>query len=129
MTLLQLFYRFLKQNNLFHLYKKNMNNKIIQDDKRWYDINNINNVRAFSLLSNAFDWEETNENFNFWFIQSTKWKKIIHEYYDSIESNKKASYYYEVKAHEKVISPNDFIKLINKHLYLHTTLHDIPIFN
>lgn len=129
MTLLQLFYRFLKQNNLFHLYKKNMNNKIIQDDKRWYDINNINNVRAFSLLSNAFDWEETNENFNFWFIQSTKWKKIIREYYDSIESNKKASYYYEVKAHEKVISPNDFIKLINKHLYLHTTLHDIPIFN
>ena len=118
MTILQLFYRFLKQNNIFHLYKKNMNNRIKQDNEGWYDVNNINNIRAISLISHAFDWEKTNENFNFWFIQSNKWEKIIREYYHSIESNKGASYYYVVEAHEKVISPNDFIKLINKHLYL-----------
>ena len=115
MTLLQLFYRFLKINNIYHLYKVNMNIRTIQDGDAWYNINNINNVRAFTLLSNAFDWEETNEKFNFWCKQSVKWETIICEYYKTIETEKGATYYYDVLTHKKIISPNDFINLINKH--------------
>ena len=115
MTLLQLFYKFLKDNNILYLYKVNMNIRTIQDGDAWYNINNINNVRAFTLLSNAFDWEETNEKFNFWCKQSIKWEKIICEYYKTRETKKGATYYYDVLTHKKVISPNEFINLINKH--------------
>ena len=117
MTLLQLFYRFLKINNIYHLYKRNINVRIIQDDDDWYDINDINNVRAFALLSNAFDWEETNEKFNFWSKQSVKWERILYEYYKTIETEKGTSYYYDVLTYKKVISPNDFINLIDKHKF------------
>ena len=117
MTLLQLFYRFLKINNIYHLYKVNMNIRTIQDGDAWYNINNINNVRAFTLLSNAFDWEETNEKFNFWCKQSVKWEKIICEYYKTIETEKGATYYYDVLTYKKVMLPNNFISLINKHKF------------
>ncbi len=117
MTLLQLFYRFLKINNIYHLYKKNMNIRVIQDGDTWYNINDINNVRAISLLSNAFDWEETNEKFNFWSKQSVKWERILYEYYKNIETEKGTSYYYDVLTNKKVISPNDFINLINKNKF------------
>ena len=117
MTLLQLFYRFLKINNIYHLYKVNMNIRTIQDGDAWYNINNINNVRAFTLLSNAFDWEETNEKFNFWCKQSVKWEKIICEYYKTIETEKGATYYYDVLTYKKVMLPKYFISLINKHKF------------
>ena len=111
MTLLQLFYRFLKINNIYHLYKVNMNNRIIQDGDIWYDINDINNVRAFSLLSYAFSWRDTNEWCDFWNNINIKWETIIYEYYKA----KGPTYYYDVLTHKKIISPNDFINLINKH--------------
>ena len=105
MTILQLFYKFLKDNNIYYLYKKNINIRLIQDGEIWYDINNINNVRAFVLLSDAFSWTYTNEGYDFWSKQSTKWETIIYEYYKA----KGPTYYYDVLTHEKVISPNEFI--------------------
>lgn len=113
MTLLQLFYKFLKDNNLYHLYKKNMNIRLIQDGYTWYDINNINNVRAFILLSDAFSWRNTNEGYDFWNDINIKWETIIYEYYKA----KGLTYYYDVLTHEKVISPNEFINLINKNKF------------
>ena len=117
MTVLQLFYRFLKINNIYYLYKKNIKNRKIQDGETWYDINNINNVKAFSLLSEAFNWRETNEKFNFWLKQSIKWENIIHEYYTTIETEKGILYYNDVLTYKKVISSNDFIKLINNYKF------------
>ena len=102
MTLLQLFYKFLKDNNLCHLYKKNLKNRKIRNGETWYDINDINNVKAFSLLSDSFNWRETKEGFNFWFNQSKKWQKIIIEYYETIETKKEPSYFYDVLTKCKV---------------------------
>ncbi len=115
MTLLQLFYKFLKDNNILYLYKKNLKNRKIRNGETWYDINDINNVRAFLLLSNSFNWRETNEKFDFWFNQTRKWQKIIIEYYKTIEAKKEPLYFHDVLTKYKVKKTNEFINLINKY--------------
>ena len=66
MTYLQLFYRFLKQENVFHLFVKNISNK----ETRLYCVNDIkeyiNDTNKRDLIYYAFQWRATYEGHDFW---------------------------------------------------------------
>lgn len=73
MTHLQLFYRFLKQENVFHLFVKNISNK----ETRLYCVNNIkeyfNDTSKRDLIFYAFQWSATNEGHDFWSQINQRW--------------------------------------------------------
>ena len=74
MTYLQLFYRFLKQENVFHLFVKNISNK----ETRLYCVNNnikeyINDTNKIDLIYYAFQWRATNEGHDFWSQINQRW--------------------------------------------------------
>lgn len=74
MTYTQLFIRFLKQNNIFHLYKKYIIKTTL---KKIYD---MNNAYCMYLLSQPFKWKNTNEGFDFWLNINNKWVEKLFEY-------------------------------------------------
>ena len=82
MTPLQLFYRFLKQENVFHLFVKNISNK----ETRLYSVNNIkeyiNNTNKRDLICYAFQWRATNEGHYFWFQINQRWICKFRTYYN-----------------------------------------------
>ena len=73
MTHLQLFYRFLKQENVFHLFVKNISNK----ETRLYCVNDIkeyiNDTNKRDLIYYAFKWRATNEGHDFWSQINQRW--------------------------------------------------------
>ncbi len=105
MTLLQLFYRFLKINNIYHLFFYNMQN-IYCESFYQYKIENIKTYKAYYLIHNAFRWTNTKEGFEFWLKFNIKWGDIIlyiiskslkNETLISLKSNK------EIKVNDELI--------------------------
>ena len=95
MTLLQLFYRFLKINNIYNLFLYNIQN-----------IEHIAACKSFFLISDAFTWGDTKEGHSFWFNFNKRWEQIIlyyalklskYEPFDSLLSNR------EIKINDKLI--------------------------
>lgn len=77
-TLLHLFYRFLKLNNVFNSFKYNVTLKSKESYR--YKINYIKNELSDSLISNAFTWANTKEGHEFWENIDDKWCDIISKY-------------------------------------------------
>lgn len=74
MTPLQLFYRFLKQENVFHLFVKNISN----NKTRLYCVNDnikkyFNDTYKRDLIYYAFNWKATNEGHDFWSQINQRW--------------------------------------------------------
>ena len=105
MTLLQLFYRFLKINNIYNLFLYNIQNR--EHKLSWqYNIENITACKSFFLISEAFTWKGTKEGHSFWFNFNKRWEQIIlyyalklskYESFDSLLSNR------EIKINDKLI--------------------------
>ena len=105
MTILQLFYRFLKINNIYNLFFYNIQNR--KYESSWqYNIEDIKTYKAYYLISNAFSWGETKERYDFWYDINAKWREIIlflskklskYESFDSLLSNR------EIKLDDKLI--------------------------
>jgi len=75
MTYLQLFYRFLKQNHIYHLFLYNVKNRVYV---RWcYDIKTISTYRPYCFVDDAFRWSDTNEGYDFWYNINAKWRDIL----------------------------------------------------
>ena len=75
MTILCLFYRFLKYNNLFYIF---MHNIMINDSITFkYE---INEQKSNVLISNAFDWTATKEGYYFWCDIDDMWREIIYQF-------------------------------------------------
>ena len=74
MTYTQLFIRFLKENNAYHLFLYNICNR--KYDPSWqYNIEDIKTYKAYYLINHAFAWGETNEGYDFWYNINAKWGK------------------------------------------------------
>ena len=105
MTLLQLFYRFLKINNIYNLFFYNIQNR--KYESSWqYNIEDIKTYKAYYLINHAFSWGDTKEGYGFWYYINAKWTKIIffsakkilkYEPLDFILSNK------EIKINDELI--------------------------
>ena len=105
MTILQLFYRFLKINNIYNLFFYNIQNR--KYESSWqYNIEDIKTYKSFFLISEAFTWKGTKEGHLFWFNFNTRWEQIIlyyalklskYEPLDFILSNK------EIKINDELI--------------------------
>lgn len=89
MILLQLFYRFLKFNNAFNLFKYNATLNNLKGSGS-YKIKNIDKIVSNNLIINAFNWGNTKEGSDYWYELYHKWNKIIFYFdlYDKIASTK-----------------------------------------
>lgn len=104
MTYLQLFYRFLKQNHIYHLFLYNVKNrKHVECD---YDIKLMKTYKAYTFIYSAFKWDDTREGFDFWDNINIKWRDILRNKLSLYTSSK-------IRGNDKIISPNEFINLIN----------------
>ena len=81
MTLYDMFFRFLKSNNILHLYKKNISNKITS-------LKNVDIKPGMYMI--LFDFTETNEGFNFWNNIDTIW---YHKILCKLKLNNENRYY------------------------------------
>ena len=77
MTYTQLFLRFLKQNNIFHLFVHNAHN--VNEKDYHYNLNDIDNISPTSFIMHAFMWCKTKEGEMFWRDINIKWIKYIME--------------------------------------------------
>ena len=76
MTYLQLFYRYLKINNIYNLFFYNILHR--EYELSWqYNIEDITTCKAYNLINNAFVWEETKERHDFWSKFNARWREII----------------------------------------------------
>ena len=109
MTLLQLFYKFLKDNNIFYLYFKNIR---IREYKHWMieNVNNVNNMVALNLFTRAFEWESTKEGFGFWEKINCQWETILYRYFHVLGYEKKT--YWLVKTNRKMKNVDAFINVM-----------------
>lgn len=81
MTYKQLFIRFLKQNNAYHLFLYNIcNRKENATFYNLYDLKSINNVLALNFLTNPFIWNNTKQGHLFWAKLYDKWNIAIREH-------------------------------------------------
>ena len=105
MTVLQLFYRFLKINNIYNLFFYNILHREYKSSWQ-YNIKNITTCKSFFLINWAFAWRETKEGYNFWSKFNDRWEKIIlcyatrfskSETFDSLLSNE------EIKLNNELI--------------------------
>ena len=78
MTYTQLFIRFLKQNNAYHLFLYNICNRK-ENSKLYnlYDFKSINNVLVLNFLVNPFIWNKTKQGHMFWAKLYDKWNNAI----------------------------------------------------
>ena len=78
MTYTQLFIRFLKENNAYHLFLYNICNRK-ENSKLYnlYDFKSINNVLALNFLANPFIWHNTKQGYDFWYNINAKWRDIL----------------------------------------------------
>ena len=104
MTLLQLFYRFLKQNNIYHIYFKNLKNRKIKNGM----FNDMNNTLAYRLISDAFDWNHTKEDYMFWENINYKWINTLIKYFEQHEINN----LWSMKTNRKMKHLDGFINII-----------------
>jgi hypothetical protein len=75
MTYTQLFIRFLKHHNIYHLFIYNIKNRHYV---RWcYDIKSLSTYKPYCFVDDAFIWKNTNEGFCFWSDINTKWRDIL----------------------------------------------------
>ena len=103
MTILQLFYRYLKINNIYNLFFYNIQNR--KYESSWqYNIEDIKTYKAYYLINHAFSWGDTKEGYGFWYYINAKWREIIlflskklskYESFDSLLSNR------EIKLEQK----------------------------
>ena len=76
MTYLQLFYRYLKINNIYNLFFYNISHRVYESSWQ-YNIEDITTFKAYDLINNAFTWRDTKEGHNFWSKFNTRWREII----------------------------------------------------
>lgn len=75
-TILQLFYRFLKSHNAYHKFIHNILNKQ-ESIYLFYHLSNISTMWSDRLLNNAFLWEYTKEGKEYWHSLNRKWIDLI----------------------------------------------------
>ena len=92
MTYKQLFYNFLKYNNVLSLYKKNIYNRLGYYKEYGLDPYNMEQTMCVSYLTAAFNWVTTNEGELFWSIINKKWYNILLSYNNN-NSNKLVKIY------------------------------------
>ena len=82
MTYTQLFLRFLKLNNAYHLFVYNIRNRKENSkiNNCLYDFNTINNVSVLNFLVNPFIWNKTKQGHFFWVKLYEKWDNAIRPY-------------------------------------------------
>ena len=75
MTYTQLFIRFLKPHNIYHLFIYNIKNR---GNIGWcYDIKSISIYKPYYFVDDAFKWSDTKEGFDFWSDINIKWRDIL----------------------------------------------------
>lgn len=75
MTYTQLFIRFLKHHNIYHLFIYNIKNR---GNIGWcYDIKSISIYKPYYFVDDAFKWSDTKEGFDFWSDINIKWRDIL----------------------------------------------------
>jgi len=77
---LNFLFRFLKENGVYHKYKKNINDKKIQNNYQYEYPNNslidCGNDNGFeNLITMLFVWDKTKEGYDFWYDIHTLFKK------------------------------------------------------
>ena len=75
-TVYRTFVRFLKENNIYKRYIKNLENTEIA----FYDLGKgkiYEHVGYNEELSDVYDWEDSIEGFEFWSDIDEKWKNVI----------------------------------------------------
>jgi len=97
-----LFVRFLKDNGIYHSFRKYMNDDYTGDMARRYSV--FNDVGIFFIISKfgttryiisrMFIWDRTTEGYNYWLNLSTSYNFRLDEY-----KKRKASSKEKVKAH------------------------------
>ena len=83
MTIYDMFFRFLKYNNILHLYKKNLSNK-----NKIATLENVDIKPGLYMI--LFDFVETNEGFDFWNNIDRIW---YHKILRKLKLNDKNRYY------------------------------------
>lgn len=103
MTYTQLFLRFLKQNNVYHLFLYNICNKK-ESSKLYnlYDFKSINNVLVLNFLTTPFIWNNTKQGHLFWAKLYDKWDNAIRPHVE-----------YYTRGHDNVTDYKKIIKMLN----------------
>lgn len=87
MTYKQLFYKFLKDNNILSLYKKNIYNRLGYYKEYGLKPYNMEQIMCVSYLTAAFNWTTTNEGELFWSRINKKWYDILLSYNNNNSNN------------------------------------------
>lgn len=73
------FIKFLKDNNIYYRFRSYLTFDTLNDDLDDY----LSKVDPEEYLT-SFDWNDTDEGWNFWNLLSYKWCKCLEERYDYI---------------------------------------------
>ena len=103
MTYTQLFIRFLKENNAYHLLLYNICNRK-ENSKLYnlYDFKSINNVLVLNFLTTPFIWNNTKQGHLFWAKLYNKWDNAIRPHVE-----------YYTRGHDNVTDYKKIIKMLN----------------
>ncbi len=97
-SLIKVFFRWLKNNNIYHSYLNNMRDieyvNNIESYKEYFDINSFNLVGrdgrikkhvAGSIIDYSFHWCNTDEGDDFWRDKNNKWSDFFNSSLSFIE--------------------------------------------